>query len=190
MRRIIYWVHTSADGHIDGPNGEFDWASLGPDLDAYSQSLIDRCDVLLYGRAVWDMMASFWPHAESMSDDPHDLKFARIWRTTPKLVVSRTLTDPGWDTRVIRDLDELAEAKRQPGRDILLTGGSELAAALTARGLIDEYHVAVHPVVLGGGKRLFAAPVERMPLRLAGSTPCDGRTVVLHYEPVTDEGSA
>lgn len=185
MRKILYWVHTSVDGFIEGPNGEFDWPVLSPAVAAYSEGLTERIDTFLYGRVVWDMMAAFWPNAEEYDDDPHTLAFAPVWRRTPKVVVSRTLAEPpGGDVRVIGgDLGrEIGALKSAPGKDILLTGGTELASALAALGLIDEFHIAVHPVVLGGGKRLFVGQKERGTLELAGARTCDGRVVVLHYE--------
>ncbi|WP_433518201.1 dihydrofolate reductase family protein [Nonomuraea sp. CA-143628] len=184
MRKVIYWVHTSIDGHIDGPKGEFDWPEMGEELSAYSDALTDRSDTFLYGRGVWEGMASFWPNAESMSDHPHVLSFAPIWRDTPKIVFSTTLKETDWATRVIGEnlAAEVAELKRQPGKDLLLTGGSRLAAALTDHGLIDEYHVAVHPVVLGGGKPLFVPREDRINLRLADSRTCDSRVVVMRYD--------
>jgi len=184
MRKIIYYVHASVDGHIDGPTGEFDWPVMGPELSAYSYALNDRVDTFLYGRVVWEMMSGFRPHAESMSDDPHDLRFAPIWRATPKIVFSRTLRTADWNTRVIGgDLAaEITTLEQQPGKDLLLTGGSTLAGALTDLGPIDEYHIVVHPVVLGGGRPLFRDPRQRITLRLAGSRVLDGRTVLLHYQ--------
>src|SRR5256885_1603898 len=71
MRKIIYWVHTSVDGFIDGPNGEFDWPVMGPELSAYSEALDWRVDTLLFGRPVWETMVGFWPNAEAISQDPH-----------------------------------------------------------------------------------------------------------------------
>lgn len=184
MRKIIYWVHSSLDGHIDGPNGEFDWTVLGPELSAYSLGVNERVDTFLYGRVVWDMMSGFWPHAESMSEDEHDLTFAPIWRATPKIVFSRTPRAADWNTRVISGniADEVVALKRQPGKDMLLTGGSGLAASLTELGLIDEYHVVVHPVVLGGGKPLFLPPKDRLNLRLIESRTFDSQTVLLRYQ--------
>jgi dihydrofolate reductase len=183
MRKIIYWVHTSLDGHIDGPNGEFDWPAMGEELSAYSHALNDTVDTFLYGRAVWDMMSGFWPHAESMSTHPHDLRFAPIWRKTPKIVVSRTLEKPGLNTRVIGEnvAEELTALKAQPGKHLLLTGGSRLASSLTELGLIDEYLVVVHPVVLGGGKPLFQPRDERINLNLVETRSFDNRTVLLRY---------
>lgn len=184
MRKIIHLVHESLDGFIEGPNGEFDWPTMGPELSAYGFELHDRIDTFLYGRVVWDMMSGFWPQAESMSSDEHDLRFAPVWRAMPKIVVSRTLRTADWNTRVIGDnaAEELAALKEQPGKDILLTGGSNLAAFLTRHGLIDEYFIVVHPVVLGGGKPVFESPQERFNLKLRESRTFDSRTVLLHYE--------
>lgn len=171
MRKIIHLVHSSLDGFISGPNGEFDWPSLGPELFDYGLVLNERVDTLLYGRVVWEMMSSYWPTAESTSTDPHDLTYAPIWRAMPKLVVSTTLEAADWNTRVIGENvgEELASLKTQDGKDILLTGGSTLAAYLTRLGLIDEYQVIVHPVVLGGGLPLFLRPKERINLALLES---------------------
>ncbi|MEU4713267.1 dihydrofolate reductase family protein [Micromonospora purpureochromogenes] len=185
MRKVVHWVHQSLDGFIEGPNGEFDWPSMGPELSAYSLELTERAGTFAYGRKVWEMMSWYWPRAESMSTDPHDLAFAPIWRRTPKVVVSRTLTGAEWDAQVVGGDDlakEMTALKEQPGGDLLLTGGSGAAAALTALGLIDEYQVIVHPVVLGGGRPVFPGGPERLDLRLAGSRVFDGRTVLLRYE--------
>ena len=151
MRKIIYWVHVSVDGFVDGPNGEFDWPVMGPELSAYSEALDQRVDTLLFGRPVWEMMVGFWPNAESMSDDPHVVAFAPFWRATPKIVFSRTYAGDEWTDRVINgDLEAAVTAlKAEPGADLLLTGGATLAGTLAELGLIDEFHVAVHPVVLG-----------------------------------------
>jgi dihydrofolate reductase len=187
MRKIIYWVHTSIDGFIDGPDGEFDWPVMGPQLSAYSESLDRRVDTLLFGRPVWQMMVGFWPNAEAMSDDAHVAAFAPFWRATPKIVFSRDYPGDQWTDRVIRgDLHaEVTALKTQPGADLLLTGGTKLAAALTELGLIDEYHIAVHPVVLGGGRKLFAEPKQRLNLCAMQSRMVDDQVVVTSYRPTT-----
>lgn len=184
MRKIIYWVHTSIDGHIAGQNGEFDWPVVGTDLFDYSEGLTRRVDTFIYGRRVWEMMASYWPTADETSTDSHDVNYAPIWRETPKIVFSNTLEKADWNTQVIGgDLaTEVAALKRQPGKDLLLTGGSTLATSLTELGLIDEYHVVIHPVLLGGGRPLFPARDERLNLRLVDSRIFDAQTVLLHYQ--------
>jgi len=185
MRKIVYWVHASVDGFIDGPNGEFDWPVMGPELSAYSEGLDKTVDTLLFGRPVWEMMVGFWPNAESITDDPHTLAFAPFWRATPKIVFSRGYPGDDWTDRVIGDdlAAEVSALKARPGADLLLTGGSALAGALAELGLIDEFHIAVHPVVLGGGRPLFARPKQRLGLKLVDSATLDGQVVVSHYQP-------
>lgn len=181
MRKVVYWVHTSVDGFIAGPNGEFDWPAMGPELSAWSDSINDRVGTFLYGRVVWELMAGYWPTADQISDHPHDLAFAKVWREMPKVVFSRTLTEAGWGARVATDAEaEVRALKAQPGKDLLLTGGAGLAATLAAADLIDEYQVVVHPVVLGGGKRLFPLS-DRFDLKLTGTRTFDGRAVLLNY---------
>ncbi len=186
MRKIIYWVHASIDGHIAGPNGEFDWPAVGPELFAYSEAMNEQVDTLLYGGAVWGMMAAYWPTADADPDttDDHARVFAPFWRRTPKIVVSRTLDSAGWDARVIgKNLaEEIMELKRQPGGDILLTGGAQVAASLTELGLLDDFRIVIHPVVLGGGPRLFPEPEHRIGMKLVDSRTFDARTVLLRYE--------
>lgn len=184
MRKLVFLVHTSVDGLIEGPGGAFDWPVMGPELSAYVHELDAGVDTFVYGRVVWEMMAGFWPRAEELSADPHVLRFAPVWRRTPKVVFSRTLAepaDPG--VRVVRGdpAAGMKALKAAEGKDLLLTGGTELASTLAGAGLIDEFHVAVHPVVLGGGKRLFLGVSERFGLGLAGARTCDGRVVVMRY---------
>jgi dihydrofolate reductase len=181
MRKVVYWVHTSVDGFIAGPNGEFDWPVMGPELSAYSDTLHERADTFLYGRVVWELMASYWPTADQISDHPHNLRFAAVWRRMPKVVFSTTLTDLDWNARVATDVEQEVRAlKAQQGGDMVLTGGAQLAATLAGHDLIDEYQVVVHPVVLGGGKQLFPF-AQRFDLALAESRVFDGRSVLLSY---------
>src|SRR5690349_12412805 len=151
MRKIFHFVHTSLDGYIEGPKGEFDWPQMGPELSAYSDEIVAETDTIMYGRAVWEVMAGYWPDAESRSDHPHDLAYAPVWRATPKVVVSGTLGSADWNTEVIGDdvAARVRALKERPGSSIVLMGGRTLAAALTAEGLVDELRVVVHPVLLG-----------------------------------------
>jgi dihydrofolate reductase len=188
MSKLIHLIHISVDGYIEGPNGEFDWPTMGPELSAYSIGLNNQVGTLVYGRVVWELMASYWPNVESLSDDEHDLKFAPIWRRTPKVVFSRTLKEADHNTRVVGDnlVEEINALKKASDKDLLLTGGSSLAASLTEHRLIDEYHVAVHPVVLGGGRPQFPADARRVPLALIDAQTFDARVALLRYRPNAD----
>ncbi|MFC7614084.1 dihydrofolate reductase family protein [Actinokineospora soli] len=127
MRKLIHFVHSSADGFIEGRQGEFDWPTMHADLSAYSQALTSDAAAFVYGRVVWEMMASYWPHAESVSDDPHDLAFAPVWRSTPKVVLSRTLAEVGWGARVVGSVEGVAELKAEGDGTLVLMGGSAAA---------------------------------------------------------------
>ncbi|WP_033295710.1 dihydrofolate reductase family protein [Amycolatopsis jejuensis] len=183
MADLIFMVHTSLDGCVEGPAGEFDWPQMGPELSGYSHELSERAAMFAYGRRVWEMMASYWPDAESISDHPHDIAFAPVWRKKPKLVFSRTLTSAEWGTEVANgDLtEEVAARKAAAGGDIVMMGGHVLAAEMGRRGLIDEYQVFVHPVVLGGDKRPFAPDADRIGLTLLETRTFDGAVVLLRY---------
>ena len=187
MRKIIHFVHQSLDGYIEGPNGEFDWAAVGPELSAYGRELDEQTDAVLYGRVVWEMMSAFWPQAESISDDPHDLAYAPIWRAKPKYVVSSTLATADWNTTVIGANvgDEVRALKQSPGKDIVLMGGATLAAGLARDGLIDEYRIVVHPVLLGGGRLLFEEQQTRASLTLVQTRSFDSHSVLLHLKTAT-----
>lgn len=185
MGRIIHFVHQSLDGYIEGPNGEFDWPVMDSEIAAYSRELSIAADTFLYGRIVWGFMSYYWPQAEQLSDHPHDLDFAPIWRAKPKAVVSRTLDNAPHDARLFGDVDSLARAKADEDGTFLLFGGSELASSLTRAGLIDEYHIFVHPVLLGGGKPVFADGKDRAALRLVESRVFDNQVVLLRHERTT-----
>ncbi|UKY54892.1 dihydrofolate reductase family protein [Streptomyces inhibens] len=183
MGKITHFVHQSLDGYIEGSNGEFDWPVMDPELSAYSHALTDSADIFLYGRNVWDMMSGFWPRAEEFSTHEHDLAFAPVWRKAPKVVVSSTLGEADWNTRVIKtDVVEELTALKQSGAHLLLFGGSTLAGFLTEHGLIDEYQIFIHPVVLGGGKPVFRTPQQRINLSLVESRTFDSQVVLLRHQ--------
>ncbi|MEV8374170.1 dihydrofolate reductase family protein [Kribbella sp. NPDC056861] len=181
MRKIVHYVHISIDGFVEGPNGEFDWPVMSTELSDFSLALTERADTFLYGRVVWEMMSSYWPQAESHSDHPHDLAFAPVWRETAKVVVSSTLEAADWNTTVLNSAESLAALKQQDGGDILLTGGAGLAASLEDLGLLDEWHIVVHPLTLGGGKRLFTEGTPRRTATLLESRSLDNRVAHLHH---------
>ncbi len=106
---------------------------------------------------------------------------ARIWRPMPKLVVSRTLHEAEWNSTVVGDVTRFPELVESAAGDVYVFGGAETVAALAARDLVDEYHVFVHPVVLGGGTPLFSPDRERRPMALRGTRTYDDRVVELHH---------
>ncbi|MER5423178.1 dihydrofolate reductase family protein [Streptosporangium roseum] len=135
------------------------------------------------------MMSSYWPRAEQYSTHEHDLAFAPIWREASKVVVSRTLEKAEWNTRVIGEnvVEELT-ALKESGATLLLFGGSALAAHLTEHGVIDEYQIFVHPVILGGGKPVFQKQSHRAGLELVESRTFDSQVVLLRHRRAAAQG--
>lgn len=185
MGAVILSMQLSLDGRIAGPNGEFDWPVVGEELLGYFNDEMRDVDTFLYGRRMYEEMAEFWPTGDTnpvataaMAD------YARIWRPMPKIVFSDTLDDAEWNTRIVRGdgLPETLSALRaRPDSRHLLYGGANLAAALMARDLIDEYWLFVHPVVLGGGPRLFGDLERRLQLELTESRRFPDAVVHLRY---------
>ena len=116
---------------------------------------------------------------------PRQNQIARALNARPKYVASATLTAPAWaGTTVLRDVPGVvARLREQPGQPILLMGSSALAQSLTTYGLVDEYQLWVHPVVLGSGKKLFRDGGPTLSLRLADSATTAGGLVILTYQP-------
>jgi dihydrofolate reductase len=179
---LIHCVAQSVDGFIEGPDGEFDWAVMDEELSAYSLTLNDEADAFLYGRVVWEMMSGYWPRAEEISTDPHDLRFAPVWREKPKIVVSKTLEKADWNTRVLgADFAEQIAALKRAGTTLVLFGGAGLAASLAEHDLIDEYRITVYPVLLGGGTPVFPDRKRRTGLTLAEARVFDSQVALLRY---------
>ena len=161
MRTLIVSEFISLDGVVDSPGGgdhpHAGWTFKDVEFDeaAYEIKGREQADAgcLLLGRQSYDEFAPVWPTMDEFAD----------YNAMPKFVVSSTLTDPEWNnTTVLRGLDEVAALKEsdEPGT-ILVHASPTLAQGLAAAGLVDRYHLLVFPVVLGGGKRLFATDADK-----------------------------
>jgi len=183
MGKLIYSMNVSLDGYVETADHDLDWASVDDELHAWFNDLARGLDASLYGRRMYELMAGYWPTAESdpSATDPM-LEFARIWHTTPKVVFSSTLDAVEWNSRLVRgDVgDELARLRTEFDGD-LDVGGPTLAASFIRRGLVDEYRLLVHPVVLGAGTPFFPALEDPLGLRLTETRRFDSGVVYLGY---------
>ena len=173
----------SLDGYIEGPNREIDWHQVDDELHNHFNEQLSGMGAFLSGRVTYELMAAFWPTADTdpLSTKPM-IEFARIWRDTPKIVYSKTLQRAGWNTTVVRDVvpEEVTRLKVQPGGDLSL-GGADLAASFMRLGLIDEYRIYVHPIVIGTGKPLFPSSGPSVNLRLLETRAFGNGVLLLHY---------
>lgn len=189
MRNIITTTWVSLDGFMAGPDGAMDWVGEMYDeaMGRYETDLLARADTLLLGRVTYQSFAGSWPHVpDNPAASEGEKEYARMLNAMRKIVFSRTLAQADWNNSTLkRELvpAEIEELKRGPGRDILIYGSASLVQALTDFGLIDEYQVLVHPLLLSGGKALFQGVRDRTKLTLVGSRTHPSGVVVLSYRP-------
>ena len=182
MRKLIYSMGVSVDGFVAGPGGELDWSVPDEELHRLHNEQMRETGVHLVGRGLYEVML-YWETAESdPSSTEVELEFARIWRATPKVVFSTTLTEVVGNATLATEpvADVVKRLKAQPGGDIAV-GGAGLAATCTRLGLVDEYRLFVSPTVLGAGKPYFAPVDERIDLELVETRAIGSRVVYLRY---------
>jgi dihydrofolate reductase len=182
MRKLIYSMGVSLDGFIAGPDREIDWSAPDEELHRFHNQQTREIGVHLYGRRLYEDMIYWETAEENPSAGDAELEFAGIWKKMPKIVFSRTLEKVKGNARLVSDglAEEVAELKRQPGKDIAV-GGAGLASSLIELDLIDEYRLFVSPVVLGGGTPYFRALDERINLELLETRTFGSRVVYVRY---------
>ena len=162
MARLIYSAIGSLDGYIEDKQGNFGWAAPDDEVHAFVNELQRPIGTYLYGRRMYETMV-FWETGHTSGDEPAVARdFAEIWRAAEKVVYSRTLRAPSSErTRVEGDFDPAAVSrlKKSSARDITV-GGSELAGRAMAAGLVDECHLFLCPIIVGGGKRTLPEGVR------------------------------
>jgi dihydrofolate reductase len=175
MRKVKLAMYVSADGVVENP------AWTGPywdeELSKLQADYLFASDALLLGRVTYEGFAAAWPTMEGTGD------FGEKMNSMPKFVASRTLDRGAWNAAIIKGelATEVAKLKEQPGRDLLIYGSGDLVDELTRHGLIDEYRLMIHPIIVGSGKRLFAGALPATTLHLADSTITSTGVVVLTY---------
>jgi dihydrofolate reductase len=185
MRNLIYSMGVSLDGFIAGPDGDIDWSAPDEELHRFHNQQTRELGTHLCGRRLYEVMR-YWDTADqNPSAAEHELEFARIWQTLPKVVFSRTLTDVQGNARLATEgiAEEVAKLREQPGKD-LGVGGAGLASACIKLGLVDEYRLFVNPVVLGGGTPYFPALEDRTNLELVETRTFGSRVVYVRYRRV------
>ena len=152
MSKLIYAAIASLDGYVEDEAGNFDWVAPDEEVHAFVNELERSIGTYLYGRRMYETMV-YW---ETEGDDePVTREYAEIWRASDKVVFSRTLQDVSSErTRIDRafDADAVNALKASSPSDISI-GGAELAAVAIAAGVVDEVHLFLGPVIVGGGKR-------------------------------------
>jgi dihydrofolate reductase len=182
VAKLIYSAIASLDGYVEDQRGSFEWAAPDAEVHAFVNDLERPIGTHLYGRRMYETMV-YWETLSLDTDDSTIARdFAQIWRAADKIVFSRTLeTSSSARTRIEHDFDPgaISQLKQSSGRDITI-GGAELAGQAMSAGLIDECHLLLCPVVVGGGKRALPDDV-RVQLELLDEHRFGSGVVHLRY---------
>jgi dihydrofolate reductase len=181
MAKLVYAAITSLDGYTADDNGNFDWGAPDPEVFTFINELERGFGTYLYGRRMYETMV-YWETFVTTEDQPPYLRdFADLWRAATKVVYSRKLGVPSSTrTRIERTFDPRAvhQMKETVGPDISV-GGADLAGQAMAAGVIDEMHLFVTPLSVGGGTP--AVPGCRSTFELLDMDRFAGGVVHLHY---------
>jgi dihydrofolate reductase len=182
VAKLVYMAIASLDGYIEDESGSFRWAAPDEEVHAFVNDLERDVGTYLYGRRMYETMR-FWETAPSGDDEPEVMRdFAEVWRAADKVVYSRSLESASTArTRIERefDPDAVRELKASASSDIAV-GGPELAAHAFRAGLVDECHLFLTPIIVGGGKQALPDGV-RLELDLLDERRFGNGTVFLRY---------
>ncbi len=157
MRKVALGMNVSLDGYVATADGGLDWAfaNFDAELGASTIEVLSQLDTVLLGRNNYEEQAAAWPNREG--------PLADIMNHMHKIVFSKALEQVEWQNSRLATgspAEEIARLKQQPGKTIGVAGGARFAQSLSKEGLIDEYRLTIHPVVLGSGMPLFVAPLK------------------------------
>ena len=187
MRKLIVSMNVTLDGFMAGPNCELDWhfQSWTTEMADSLYQQLSKADTILLGRITYKAMARYWPQqAKDLSFPREDIAFADLMNNYTKLVFSKTLITPEWNnSRIIKDnpVHEITKLKKCSGKDMIIYGSGKIVECLTNSGLVDEYQLWVHPVLLGKGKPLFRNLPERLSMKLFKTKSFSSGVIILYY---------
>lgn len=186
MGRLISMMSLSLDGFINDRYQSLGWQSIDEELHTCLNEQCATVGGFIHGRTMHELMHAFWPTADQDPASPdYVIEFARIWRQTPKTIISRTMTKAPAGYSLIRDnvAQEVAALKAVSTND-LMVGGPTITQYLAQQGLVDIYKLFIHPVVLGvaAGTPMFAPSDHPATLRLTDHHRFDSGVVYLEYQ--------
>jgi dihydrofolate reductase len=192
MRKIIASEFYSLDGFISDPKEDMAWvlSDFSEDMGEYEDDIYKKADTLLLGRKTYRIFEGYWPAAaENPSTPAEDAGMAHTMNKIKKIVFSKTIKEVTWQNSYLKkeiDQDEINNMKKEEGKNMLVIGSSEIVQQFSRLGLIDEYHLLVHPVILGEGIPLFNNLKEMQKLKLFGSKQFSNGVVGLFYHRLKD----
>ena len=184
MRKLAFAMNMSLDGYIAAPGDDLGWSIPSDELFDWWSDRVVATSLALYGRRLWETMSSYWPTADKQPGlTPAAIEFAGRWRDMPKVVFSSTPRTVDWNTRLVNGdaVTEITRLKAGDGGPMDI-GGATLGAAAMRAGLIDEYAIVTHPILVGGGTPFFTALDTWVSLRLVETRTFPDDVVLTRYE--------
>jgi dihydrofolate reductase len=184
MRKLSVFNNVTLDGYFTDSNNDMSWAHKNdPEWNSFTAENASGGGTLLFGRITYDLMASFWPTKQALEMMP---TVAEQMNNLPKVVFSRTMDKPSWkNTRLVKNniAAEVRKMKDESGPDMVIMGSGTIVSQLTQEGLIDEYQIVVHPLILGSGRTMFEGVKDKVGLKRTRSRTFDNGNVFVCYEP-------
>ncbi len=184
MRRLTFAMNLSLDGYIAAPGDDLGWSVPSDELFQWWSDRVAATSLALYGRRLWQTMSAHWPTADQQPGaTPAAIEYATRWRDMPKVVFSSTIDTVAWNARLCSGdaVTEIARLKAQDGGPMDIVGATLAAAAMRA-GLIDEYALVTHPVLVGGGTPFFTPLDTWEHLSLEETQVFPGGVVLTRYQ--------
>ena len=191
MRQLIVYNVISLDGYHTGPDNDISvmFPMMGDVFDTYNAELLRQADLMVVGRVSFELFQSFWPEVAENPDSeewtPEQRELSKAGEGVPVIVVSDTLTGHWPDVRIIKRADayqQIADLKRQPGNNILITGSRTLWNDLLAHDLVDEIHLMIGNLVLGEGVPVFVGKQDASLRLIDVRTWEDSDNVLVRYD--------
>ena len=183
MRKLSVFNSVTLDGYFTDKNGDMSWAHQDdPEWNAFVAENASGGGMLLFGRITYEMMASFWPSPAAVEQMP---EVAEGMNNSPKIVFSRTMDKATWKNTTVVTGDITAavrKLKEEPGEPMVILGSGTIVSQLTQAGLIDEYQIALNPIVLGSGRTMFDGVKDKLRLKRTESRSFGNGNVFLCYE--------
>jgi dihydrofolate reductase len=183
VRTLTFAMNVTLDGYVSAPGDDLGWSAPSDELFRWWSDRVAATSLALYGRRLWEGMSSHWPTAAEQPDvTPAHLEYARRWTDMPKVVFSSTITSLDGDARLVTDdaVAEIARLKAEDGGPMDICGATLAGAAMRA-GLIDEYVLVTHPVLVGAGTPFFTAVDDWVDLELRETRPFPGGVLLTRY---------
>ena len=186
MRKLKLQMQMTLNGYVAGLNGKNEWMTWNPDAEftEFLISLLDTSDTLLLGRKTAESIIKYW---ENEADQNPAHPFAKKIAALPKVVFTKTLNKSTWNNTTLAKgnlIEEIADLKKQGGKDMLVFGGAEFVSSLIKEGLIDEYHLIINPTAMSNGMTIFSSLDGIQKFTPIQSKLYSGGKTVLSFKPI------